>query len=105
MGGLSNLLKLCISKMHKPKENTLIIYLGDIVMFKTFEETAAWVRERHALGYTMDRTLTRYVNDADIDVRIAAKKLAKELRYAIIPVNVHGEVRLDVLPTKGMLEA
>lgn len=72
-------------------------------MFKTFEETAAWVRERHALGYTMDRTLTHYVNKDDLDIRIAAKKLAKELGYAIIPVNVHGEVRLDVLPTKGMI--
>ena len=43
--------------------------------------------------------LTKMVNSDDLVVRIEGKKKAKELGFAIVPVNN----RYEVIPTKAML--
>ena len=42
--------------------------------------------------------ISSLVNSEDIDVRIKAKKLAKELGYAVIPCNG----RYEIMPTRRM---
>lgn len=43
--------------------------------------------------------LNKLINSSDLDVRIKAKKEAKELGFVVIPVNN----KYEVMPTKAML--
>lgn len=43
--------------------------------------------------------LNKLINSADLDVRISAKKEAREMGFAIVPINN----RYEVVPTKRML--
>lgn len=56
---------------------------------------------KHQYGALIHNELTTLANDTDIDVRIEAKKLAKELGYSIMP---YGWNTVKVYPTRGTIK-
>ena len=64
-----------------------------------FDDMKKFIEAQHKSGHLMHRLLTDYSNDSDLDIKIAAKKLARKLGYALLPAK-GGKV--TVLPTKGM---
>lgn len=64
-----------------------------------FNKIKAFIERQHKAGNLQHRLLTDYANDADIDICIEAKKLARKLGYAILPAKGG---KYTVLPTKGM---
>lgn len=59
------------------------------------------LRIKHQYGALIHNELTTLANDADIDVRIEAKKLAKELGYTVISDNWNTS---KVCPSKGLIK-
>lgn len=59
------------------------------------------LRLKHQYGALIHNELTTLANDIDIDVRIEAKKLAKELGYAVMP---YGWNTVKVYPTRGTIK-
>lgn len=64
-----------------------------------FNKVKQFIERQHKAGNLQHSLLTDYANDVDIDIRIEAKKLARKLGYAILPV---ANFKVTVLPTKGM---
>lgn len=64
-----------------------------------FNDMKAFIEHQHKSGNLMHHLLTDYCNDSDLDIKIAAKKLARKLGYAILPAK---NFKVTVLPTKGM---
>ena len=60
------------------------------------------LKMKHQYGALIHNELTAFANDADIDIRIEAKKLAKELGYAIMPDNWN---TIKVYPTRSTVKA
>ena len=67
----------------------------------TFERIKKFIETQHKAGNLQHSLLTDYINDADLDIRIETKKLARKLGYAILPAKGG---KYSVLPTKGMLK-
>lgn len=64
-----------------------------------FNDMKAFIERQHKSGNLMHHLLTDYCNNSDLDIKIAAKKLARKLGYAILPAK---NFKVTVLPTKGM---
>lgn len=64
-----------------------------------FNDMKAFIEHQHKSGNLMHHLLTDYCNDSDLDIKIAAKKLARRLGYAILPAK---NFKVTVLPTKDM---
>lgn len=60
------------------------------------------LKMKHQYGALIHNELTAFANDADIDIRIEAKKLAKELGYTIVPDSWN---TVKVLPTKTVIKS
>ena len=60
------------------------------------------LKMKHYYGALIHNELTALANDFDIDTRIEAKKLAKELGYAIVSDNWN---TVKVLPIRGTIKA
>lgn len=64
-----------------------------------FNKVKAFIEAQHKTGNLQHSLLTDCINNSDLDVKIAAKKLARKLGYAILPAKGG---KYTVLPTKGM---
>ena len=60
------------------------------------------LKMKHQYGALIHNELTALANDIDIDIRIEAKKLAKELGYAIVSDSWN---TVKVYPTHGTVKA
>lgn len=64
-----------------------------------FEKIKKFIETQTKAGKPQHNLLTDYINNSDLDIRIATKKLARKLGYAILPAKGG---KYTVLPTKGM---
>ena len=64
-----------------------------------FNDMKKFIETQHKAGNLMHHLLTDYCNNSDLDIKIAAKKLARKLGYALLPAKGG---KYTVLPTKGM---
>lgn len=59
------------------------------------------LKVKHQYGALINEELTNLINDLDIEVRAEARKLAKELGYAVMP---YGWNTVKVYPTRGTIK-
>lgn len=59
------------------------------------------LKVKHQYGALINEELTNLINDLDIEVRAEARKLAKELGYAVI---ADGWNTVKVCPTRGTIK-
>ena len=59
------------------------------------------LKVKHQYGALIHEELTNLINDSDIETRIEAHKLAKELGYSIMP---YGWNKSKVYPTRTVLK-
>lgn len=60
------------------------------------------LKTKHQYGALINEELTNLINDLDIEVRTEARRLAKELGYAIVSDSWN---TMKVLPTKTVIKS